>query len=173
MDFWEAFETGIDWSREKGDTLIASWNTHQHQQPKSAETGSIQESKNHQSTGLLSVASRANVRRNNIIENSVPKWTVVNPKSNQYKKIMTRPVTTTYEIDTVTSIANEPNEPSVENSSPANLICELLKYRPRNAVEVCEVAIHPEIRTFTGADDSYEDVRHKKHTCVTEPHELM
>lgn len=56
--------------------------------------------------------------------------------------------------------------------SPVALVMQLLKGMPQKRAQVQEISMEPEIRTAAGANDSYEDVRHKKHTCVTEPHEL-
>lgn len=90
------------------------------------------------------------------------------------------PSVSQYEISTVTvdSAPNENTDSEGDKSSfdhshtATSLVRQLLKGMPRRKVELHEVAIQQEIHTAIGVDDSYEDIRRPKHTCVTEPHKL-
>lgn len=80
-----------------------------------------------------------------------------------------------YEVccaEAVDKPGNEIWQPASETSMHTTLIRSLLKGMPKRACQVQEVAIKPAIRTASGDNDSYEDVRREKHACVTEPHEL-
>lgn len=58
------------------------------------------------------------------------------------------------------------------NDSPVEMIMELLKFMPKKAFEVHEIAVSPDIEIAKGNDDTWLDVKPKKQTCVSEPHEL-
>lgn len=142
--------------------------------------------------GILSVAHRVTPRGKALTLRTLPKYGCTNKHSNLAKLLIpSRPAHTIYETggnradqiesesltDTTTCVQTIETEPRLRENSQAqptmtSLIRQLLKNMPVQRAEIQEIAIQSPIRTATGADDAYEDVRREKHTCVTEPHTL-
>lgn len=199
MDFWQAFDIKLQWGNSR--KAVSPCNPEMSSQLQVTEkreevdVGMIQAAVNRTGgIGMVSAASRSSSTVLNKIVHSVPKY-----RGSDHTRLLQRkltspihPVTTNYEYGTI-EMAPKPAISRHENlSTPdatskvdtfqcdatattSDLIRQMLKAMPRNYnnKEIHEIAIQqPEIRTATGADDSYQDVKREKHTCVTEPHKL-
>lgn len=146
----------------------------------------------HTNIGMLSVASRVKHGNGPGKMKTLPKHGSANYHPVRAKLLTPRgPVVTRFEhggvsandggtlqqkdirSDIVTTHKKIQPVESHENSFTAtSLIRQMLRNMPVRTCEIQEIAIQPAIRTATGSDDAYEDVRREKHTCVTEPHTL-
>lgn len=181
IDFWEAFD--INCMQSKNTMATQPWNsgiTEQEIKPltKTASTNAIERgsTKTSMGTGMLSMNRRVNPTVLSRVSVNLPKSSGVTYHPAITKRINSnKPVFHRYEID-----MNEASDESIRETmkfestkqAATDLIRTLLVSRPKRAIQIHELAIQPEIRTATGHDDSFEDVRRQKHTCVTEPHEL-
>lgn len=155
-------------------------------------TTSIFPEPSRQPNGILSEHSRVSPQRLAQINSSLPKYASHATHSRIMNLTRKRPATSynaklTVEVNSTeqtaraesSSIAHAMPEITVSGNpskeykcSAVTLVRQLLRSMPVSRAEVQAIEFEPEIRTATGAHDSYEDVKREKHTCVSEPHEL-
>lgn len=174
MDFWRAFEIKLNWSELDNPLTVVPWNemyrpdvgpsnkaevkvikrNHTRKRKNKAEPKSNSPVSG---IGMLSMAAKRSVAT------IARRKQVFTTMQSQYEECC---------AEIVEKPGNEVWQDASESSVHTTLVRSLLKGMPKRAFQVQEVAIKPAIRTASGDDDSYEDVRREKHSCVTEPHEL-
>lgn len=192
IDFWEAFDIKCGWGEVNGGNLIAPWSEeHGNCQPHVSENQSVsmgtsqlspvQKEKEAKRTEETSMEPHgiflATQRALKLKRKQVGLSPSTHSKGNKHLRQLNRPIVTSYEMKSgvnvdMNKIDRETEINKEHGNSPSFLIRSLLRQMPKSAFEVHEIAVEPAIRTATGANDSYEDVRREKHTCVSEPHEL-
>lgn len=197
IEFWQAFGIKCGWGEEEVVRLVEPWSGERipplaahparlelySQYCDIVETapdsnpGDVNTTETASTYGLFSVIRRvATVVRQHLAtgfsgnSSTLARPMIPPPRINTtYESVVQQPTETNEHLT-----ANEQRESDdrIFDNSPVHVVRALLKNMPRSAFQVHEVAIQPTIRTAKGADDSYEDVRPEKHTCVSEPHEL-
>lgn len=196
VDFWQVFEIKCGWGDADFVKLVKPWSDERIESlashPNKLELysqycdtialepsgmGEEQQSQRATSTGMLSVIRRVATVCRQRLSTVLPKNSVgVSPRAQ-----LNKPIVSAFETNvgkgaaTIEGIDGSRQievERRLYENSPTHLVRTLLRNMPKSAFQIHEVVVQPAIRTATGANDSYEDVRREKHTCVSEPHRL-